>query len=336
MLKRKVGIITGVFCSALLLTGCGKSAKDEFIQGIGNQNAQESGVWDFSMSISDMKFSQEDSAQTNPMIGMLITQIKDASLSGKIQVDAKKEKAFNLEMKLKAMGMDVPISLVGSLDNEGKEPKLYLATDMMEYIVVVADSMTDGAIDSSQLDTEKLKGKYIDLLAMNEESTKEWQDTIKEYQESEKERKQSAKEYKEFLEGLDKDTFEKKGDTITHTFTKKELQKLIKITTETSEKGKEQDPFEKIKDVSAKVSVNTKENKTNMLINVKPQQDKNVDMGLESLSSKISITQKAKKATISMPKKENILSEQEVEKIFSDSTSMTGLSTEDTTVAINQ
>ncbi|MEO2498955.1 hypothetical protein ABG992_15180, partial [Enterococcus faecalis] len=83
-----------------------------------------------------------DSAQTNPMIGMLITQIKDASLSGKIQVDAKKEKAFNLEMKLKAMGMDVPISLVGSLDNEGKEPKLYLATDMMEYIVAVADSMT--------------------------------------------------------------------------------------------------------------------------------------------------------------------------------------------------
>lgn len=54
MLKRKVGIITGVFCSALLLTGCGKSAKDEFIQGISNQNAQESGVWDFSMSISDM------------------------------------------------------------------------------------------------------------------------------------------------------------------------------------------------------------------------------------------------------------------------------------------
>ena len=48
-----------------------------------------------------------------------------------------------------------------------------------------------------------------------------------------------------------------------------------------------------------------------MLINVKPQQDKNVDMGLESLSST-----KSQKATISMPKKENILSEQEVENIF--------------------
>ena len=46
VLKRKVRIVAGVFCSALLLTG-GKSAKDEFIQGIGNQNAQESGVWDF-------------------------------------------------------------------------------------------------------------------------------------------------------------------------------------------------------------------------------------------------------------------------------------------------
>ena len=153
-----MGIVAGVFCSALLLTGCGKSAKDEFIQGIGNQNAQESGVWDFSMSISDMKFSQEDSAQTNPMIGMLITQIKDASLSGKIQVDAKR-KSIQLRDEIKSDGMDVPISLVGSVDNEGKEPKLYLATDMMEYIVAVADSMTDGAIDSSQLDTEKLKRK---------------------------------------------------------------------------------------------------------------------------------------------------------------------------------
>lgn len=72
-----------------------------------------------------------------------------------------------------------------------------------------------------------------------------------------------------------------------------------------------------------------------MLINVKPQQDKNVDMGLESLSSKISITQKAKKATISMPKKKIFYQNKKL-KIFSDSTSMTGLSTEDTTVAINQ
>ena len=43
VLKRKVRIVAGVFCSALLLTGCGKSAKDEFIQGIGNQNAQNLG-----------------------------------------------------------------------------------------------------------------------------------------------------------------------------------------------------------------------------------------------------------------------------------------------------
>ena len=78
-------IVAGVFCSALLLTGCGKSAKDEFIQGIGNQNAQESGVWDFSMSISDMKFSQEDGAQTNPMIGMLITQIKTHRFLGRFK-----------------------------------------------------------------------------------------------------------------------------------------------------------------------------------------------------------------------------------------------------------
>ena len=50
-----------------------------------------------------MKFSQEDGAQTNPMIGMLITQIKDASLSGKIQVDAKK-KSIQLRDEIKSDG----------------------------------------------------------------------------------------------------------------------------------------------------------------------------------------------------------------------------------------
>lgn len=133
--------------------------------------------------------------------------------------------------------MDVPISLVGSLDNEGKEPKLYLATDMMEYIVAVADSMTDGAIDSSQLDTEKLKGKYIDLLAMNEESAKEWQDTIKEYQESEKNENSLLRNTKSFRRIRQGYVREKKGTPLPIRL-QKELQKLIKITTETSEKVK--------------------------------------------------------------------------------------------------
>ena len=84
MLKRKVGIIAGVFCSALLLTGCGKSAKDEFIQGLAIKTHKNLG-FGISMSISDMKFSQEDGAQTNPMIGMLITQIKDDRFLGRFK-----------------------------------------------------------------------------------------------------------------------------------------------------------------------------------------------------------------------------------------------------------
>ena len=91
---------------------------------------------------------------------------------------------------------------------------------------------------------------------MNEESTKK-NGKIQSKSIKNRKTKQSAKEYKEFLEGLDKDTFEKKGTPLPIRLQK--LQKLIKITTETSEKGKEQDPFEKVKDVSAKVSVNTKE-----------------------------------------------------------------------------
>lgn len=53
-----------------------------------------------------------------------------------------------------------------------------------------------------------------------------------------------------------------------------------------------------------------------MLINVKPQQDKNVDMGLESLSSKISITQKAKKRRFQCLRKKIFYQNKKLKNIF--------------------
>ena len=55
---------------------------------------------------------------------------------------------------------------------------------------------------------------------MNEESTKEWQDTIKEYQESEKNENSLLRNTKSFRR-IRQGYVREKGDTITHTFTKK-------------------------------------------------------------------------------------------------------------------
>ena len=72
---------------------------------------------------------------------------------------------------------------------------------------------------------------------MNEESTKEWQDTIKEYQESEKNENSLLRNTKSFRRIRQGYVREKRGHHYPYVY-KKELQKLIKITTETSEKVK--------------------------------------------------------------------------------------------------
>ena len=70
---------------------------------------------------------------------------------------------------------------------------------------------------------------------MNEESTKEWQDTIKEYQESEKNENSLLRNTKSFRR-IRQGYVREKGTPLPIRLQK--LQKLIKITTETSEKVK--------------------------------------------------------------------------------------------------
>lgn len=313
-MKKKLGTVATLSLAVIILASCGKSPQDEFVGYMESQNKQTVGIWDFNMVIDDIEVSDSPQAKTNPMMNMMVTQIKDASIKGTMKADLKKEMAFGLDLKVKALGMEVPVNMIGSLD---KEPKMYLATDIYEYIMNIIGSMSQGAVDTSQLDMSKFKGKYLDLLAIDTDTSgkKDLQDASKQFQQSEKERQEITKKYTEFLTGLDKKTFTKKDDVITHTFTKDELTKMIKITAD-STKNKNADldkAFDEIKDISVTTSVDTKKDKTMISIKMAP---KDTEAGIKSLKLKIDTTMKDTKADIKMPKKEDIISAKEFEKIF--------------------
>lgn len=313
-MKKKLGTVASLSLAVIILASCGKSPQDEFIGYMESQNKQTVGTWDFNMAIEEIEVTDSPEAKTNPMINMMVTQIKDASIDGTVKADLEKEKAFGIDMKVKALGMEMPINMVGSF---GKEPKMYLATDIYEYIMNIVGSMSQGAVDTSQLDMSKLKGKYLDLLDIDADtaSKKELQDASKQFQQSEKNRQEMTKKYTEFLTGLDKKTFTKKEDVVTHTFTKEELTQMIKITADsTKDKSADLDKaFDEIKDISVKTSVDIKKDKTTMAIKMVP---KDTEAGIKSLKMKMSTTMKDKKADIKLPKKEDIISSKELEKLF--------------------
>ncbi|MFY8331126.1 hypothetical protein [Vagococcus carniphilus] len=314
MKKKKIGLLVGLGCTTLLLASCGNSPQKEFASFIEEQNSQTVGTWDFNMAIDDMKLSEGTSSQpADPIVNMIITQVKDASIDGTVQVDMAKDIKFGLDMKMKAMGMEIPFNMIGDF---GKEPKLYMATDMMEYVMTIAQSMAGGTPET-QPDFSKIKGKYIDISETpTAESKKEWKELYKEVAHSKEDQKEFTKLYVDFIKGLDKKTFTKKEDVISHTFTKKEIEDLF---TEIAKASEEKDAdvkevFKDFKDMTLKVDVNPKKNSMVSLVTLSPKGEKNAKSGFDSMTLKIKTNLKDKKANIKLPKKEDIISQEEFEK----------------------
>lgn len=313
-MKKKLGTVATLSLAVVVLASCGKSPQDEFVSYMESQNKQTVGTWDFKMNIEDIEVSDPSTDKAaNPMMNMMVTQMKDAAISGTMKADFEKEMAFGLDMKVKALGMEMPVNMVGSF---GKEPKMYLATDIYEYIMNIVGSMSQGAVDTSKMDMSKLKGKYIDVLDIDADTAgkKELQDASKQLQQSEKDRQEMAKKYSEFLKGLDKKTFTKKDDVISHTFTKEEMTKLVKIVSENA-KDKDADldkAFDDLKDITVTANIDVKKDTTKVSMKMTPKED----TGIKSMKLKFETTMKDKKADIKMPKKEDIISSKELEKMF--------------------
>lgn len=313
-MRRTIGVIVSVIGLSVLLSGCGKSAKDQFVQAYKEQITQKEGTWTFEGGIKEIEFGSSSDTAVNPTIGMLQTQLKDISIKGTYQIVKKEDYMFDVSMKAKALGMEIPVEMIGSL---GKQPKVYLGTDMLEYLTQVLATISGGATVTEGFDTEEYKGKYVDLTALGEEIDKEEQDKVrKEYKVMEKEQMKNREKVSDYLNELDQKTFTQKDGAVSHTFTKKELEKLISIfINEAEEKKTMKEMLKQYQDLSVKVSIDTKKKKTSSVWTIK-QAEEEAESSIQSMVVESSVTYSEKKPTIDLPKKEAILSEEKVNEMF--------------------
>lgn len=323
-MKKKLGMLLGTTAVLFMLTGCGKSAQDEFVSYMETQSKQTEGTYDFNVAIKELELPSSPETAGNPMVSMMVTQLKDMSITGTMKQNTKKDNAFELDMKVKALGMEVPFNMIG---NYGKEPKMYMATDIMEYIMGIMSSMT-GMDMTEGTDFSQLKGKYIDVFAMDETADKAaWADMVKEMEVAQKDQEKLNKKYIDFIKGLDKKSFTKKDNVISHTFTEKEFTDLIKTLSEDTETDMKdvQNLFKDFEKFNVEIKVDTKKDKTTVTLDIAPKAADSENAGFSSMVLLVETTLKDKKADIVLPKKENILTSEEMEKIFP--SSPTGIGT---------
>ncbi len=328
-MKKKLGTLVGTAAMLFVLSRCGTSPQDEFVKYMEAQSKLTEGTYDFKVGIEELELPTSPDQAANPMAGMLITQLKDMSITGTMKSNTKKDNAFAMDMKVNALGMEVPFNMIGSF---GKEPKMYMATDIMEYIMGIASSMT-GMDMAAGTDYSQLKGKYVDIFAMNEATdTAAMADMVKEMESVQKEQEKLNKKYLEFIKGLDKKSFTKKDDVISHTLNEKEFTELIKSLdkeTEADIKSGE-NPFKDFEKFNVTFKLNTKKDKTTVTLDMAPKAADAELVGFSSIKLLVETTLKDKKAEITLPKKENILTAEEMEKLFPEAPVMdTTISDED-------
>lgn len=315
-MKKKLGIAVGLLSTVFILTSCGSSPQDEFVKYMENQSKQTEGTYDFNFGIKELELAETPDMAGNPVYGMLVTQLKDISLTGTMKSNTK-DSAFAMDMKINALGMEVPFNMMG---NFGKEPKMYMATDIMEYIMNIVSSMT-GEDMTAGADFSQLKGKYIDIFEMDDAMDQaELADALKDMKNAEANQKEINKKFTDFIKGLDKKSFTKKDNVLSHTFTKDEFKDLMKVMsdeTETELSTEElKEMFEIFDKFSAKLDIDTKTDKTSMILDLAPSAEEAEEAGFKSIKFLFETTMTDKKADIKLPEAKDIISSEELETLF--------------------
>ena len=314
-MKKRLGTLVGVTCALFVLTSCGSTPQDEFVKYMEGQQKQTEGTYDFKFAIKELDLASSPETANNPMMGMIATQLKDMSVTGTMKSNTKQDNAFSMDMKINALGMEIPVNMMGSF---GKEPKMYMATDIMEYFMTIVSSMS-GMDMTAGTDYSKLKGKYMDVYAMDDTMDQAaWADMVKDLEKAQKNQEKLNKKVIEYMKGLDKKTFTKEKDVISHTFTDKEIVELLKVVSEDSEADMTdiKDAFKEFDKVAIKVDLDTKADKTSMVIDMAPKTAEAEAAGFKSISLLFEGTLKDKKAEIVFPKKEDILTQKQMEEFF--------------------
>ncbi|WP_207694569.1 hypothetical protein DOK67_0000345 [Enterococcus sp. DIV0212c] len=325
MKKYLLGIITGV--AIFLLAACGSDPRKDFTKELFNSKGEEYNAASFKMKLKDLTY---DGDEGGAYAKMLVSQLKDMSIDGKYAMDDKKD-TMEMEITANLFGEKIPFQFVGNKD------KYYMSTSFVTGIMDLANSF-DYPLELSKSDLNKLKGKYIDIAEASDTLTSDKNDKksnpLKDKTFTNAENSKMGREMKKLIESFDKKSFKKDKDVVTHTFTKKEIIKMMEKFDEIAKEDKDykksgdskeiKDAIKSLKNdmdkMDVKVSINQKTNVIDMEMSLASVDEEDAKM---SMVLTLSITPQKNNGNIKMPSKKEIISQDELEDILSNITGTT-------------
>lgn len=320
MKKYMLGIITGV--AIFLLAACGSDPRKEFANELFSSNAKEYNAASFEMKIKDLTY---DGDEGGAYVKMFASQLKDMSLDGKYAIDDEKD-MMEMEITANLFGEKIPFQFVSNKD------KYYMSTSFVSGLLDLAKSF-DYPIELSKSDLNKLKGKYIDIDEAGDTLTSgeldKKTDSLKKKAVTNVEDSKMVSEMKKLIQSFDKKTFTKDKDknTVTHTFTKKEIIKMMEKIDEVAKEDKDYKKSDDAKEMKeaikslkndmdkmdVKVSINQKTKAFDLEISIATTDEDDASM---SMILAMSVTPQKNSKKIKVPSKKAIISQDELDDIL--------------------
>lgn len=305
---KKYRVIIGLAFALVLFAGCKKPTQDEFSEALAEQSKMNAGNYSLVIDNVEIKGGDEADAPARASMEMAAKMINGTKISGEYLKDDEKE-LLEMSMNVELLGQKVPVKFF----MDQKKKSLYMSTEMLSEISQIAKEFgSEAPINESDL--QKLKGKYIHIEEKDLEdkgANKANTDVVS--------GGFNSKLFREYAETLDSDSFEKKDDTITRTFTKKDIQGFIKYAKEngnSDEKKTAKDLEKKLDDLTKyeqTVTIDTKKNTQKTTLKLAAKNNGT------TVSADVKIENQAKNSdkSVTLPKKADTVSTEEVEKIFS-------------------
>ncbi|MEG0551855.1 MAG: DUF4947 domain-containing protein, partial [Vagococcus sp.] len=318
-MKKKFFWLGMFFITVLVLVGCARTPKNEFVSFVKKDGKSSNINYDFTMKLTELELvSQDEEFSGSPLVKMFETQVKSSSAKGNIQSQTEKDKTkVSLDTTIDVAGTEIPLKLVAE---SGKEVKMYQSAETAASIVNLIGAFVG---ENSQIDKSresKAKGKYIDFNDMD--STKEDKESLKESLELFDSPKKFNTNLFAWLSTLDKEKFEQKDELVTLKLTKKDIIQLIKDSSEKEDKEAKEmiSTYQnEMKKFSMTHQINLKSGKQKVDIIVEPKEAELKEYGFKKMVLKIDFKKNQKDVSIALPKESDILSSKELDKILGDS-----------------
>ncbi|MGL9728087.1 hypothetical protein [Enterococcus sp. DIV0756] len=291
-MKKLVSIIS-LFLVAGVLGGCGPSAQEQFKEEFKTQKEMNDQTFKVTIDKLSINPKEETSADEKLSYDVIEKQLKGLTPKANVLQD-KKTKDITSTISTTLFGQELEYEIF----TNNKTKDVYIKGDAYNQTIEFMKQFSD-ELPVDVVDSEVIQGKYILL------TKEDMEDSLDEANEV---TNISDKQYDEFYDSLDKNSFKKEGDTITHRFTKKELEEFVDSLSEKKDKDLRsslEERLEQFKKLTIDLTVDTKKHTKNAKI---VATSKPVDGN--SYSMNVTVEQHAKNSEkrVELPPKTDIIS----------------------------